>query len=56
MSYIWFFKQYDIFRSALVRLYKMISEIIDEHYSKELFMTIVDVVTDIKAMDKKFLE
>jgi len=56
MSYIWFFKQYDIFRSALVRLYKMISEVIDDQYSEELFMTMVDVVADIKSVDKKFLE
>lgn len=56
MSSIWFFKQYDIFRSALIRLYTMISKVIDEQYSEELFMTMVDVIADIKSVDKKFLE
>jgi len=55
-SHVWIAKQYDVFRSALVRLYKMISEVIDERYSEELFMTIVDSVAEIKSVDTSFLK
>jgi hypothetical protein len=56
MSSVWFYKQYELFRSMLVRLYKIISEVIDEKYSEEVLPKMLDLVSDIKLADKTFLE
>jgi len=55
-SSAWFYKQYELFRSMLVRLYKIISEVIDEKHKDEVLPKMLDFVADIKLADKIFLE
>lgn len=50
------YKQYELFRSMLVRLYKIISDVIDEKTNDEVLPKMLDMVADIKLADKIFLE
>lgn len=52
----WLYKQYELFRSMVVRLYKIISEVIDEKTTDEVLPKMLEVVADIKLADKVFLE
>lgn len=54
-SHDWFHHQYLSFRTVLVKLYKHISQIIDDQYSDEIVRDIVGLIDDIKKADQMFL-
>lgn len=51
----WLAKQYDIFRSMLVNLYVIISEVIDGKESDEMLTKMLSLVQDIKSVDQEFM-
>lgn len=51
----WLAKQYDIFRSMLVNLYVVISEVIDGKESDEMLTKMLSLVQDIKSVDQEFM-
>ncbi|MDD3263144.1 MAG: Na/Pi symporter [Candidatus Absconditabacteria bacterium] len=51
----WLAKQYDIFRSMLVNLYIIISEVIDGKESDEMLSKMLSLVQDIKTVDQEFM-
>lgn len=51
----WLAKQYDIFRSMLVNLYVVISEVIDGKESDEMLKKMLSLVQDIKSVDQEFM-
>lgn len=51
----WLAKQYNIFRSMLVDLYAVISEVIDGKESDEILTKMLSLVQDIKSVDQNFM-
>lgn len=51
----WLAKQYNIFRTMLVDLYVVISEVIDGKESSEMLTKMLSLVQDIKAVDQEFI-
>lgn len=56
MPSTWMYKQYVLFRSMIVGLYKIISDLIDGKYSDEMLSKMIALVQDIKQVDQLFLE
>ena len=52
----WGYKQYQQFREMLTRLYKIISEVIDETYDDDVLSKMLGLVADIKKVDQQFMD
>lgn len=52
----WLSKQYITFRSMIISLFKVISEVIDGKHSNEILTKILVLVQDIKQVDNLFLQ